>query len=139
MGAEACWLVSVIAHVEDSKRYKSAVSILQRPANTGLWDLTRSGRLTRARQSAVDAGWLHYESGGKRRPGQYWVLIPKEALQLDASPVDEDPSELFDDRLQSQDGQENEQTNDIETIENRDPNVIKRAPSLPTPKTYTYP
>ena len=30
----------------------------------------------RARQAAIDAGWLHYEPGTKSIAGKYWVTIP---------------------------------------------------------------
>ena len=75
MGADACWLVTVIAHLEDTKRYTEPVKWW----NDQLKDIVgfRSwGKLDRARKRAVEAGWLHYEPGGKGKVGKYWTMIP---------------------------------------------------------------
>jgi len=88
IGPEACWLVTVIAHTEDAKRYRGPVTFY----NEQLMPIAGFGgraRLVRARQKAMEAGWLHYEEGGKRRPGRYWILIPPNVADLPDGPIDE--------------------------------------------------
>lgn len=75
LGPEVCWLLTVIAHQEDAKRYRSAVTFW----NEQLMPLCGFGsrkRLHTARQRAIDAGWLAYLPGGKGFPGRYWVTFP---------------------------------------------------------------
>ncbi len=48
------------------------------------------GRLDRARERAVTAGWLFYRPGTNRESGVYWSLIPEAVLSsFNDSPVDE--------------------------------------------------
>lgn len=89
IGVEACWLISVIVQVEDSKRYTGAVTFwtgqLLPMAGFNSWD-----RLDRARKKAVESGWLHYRKGTKTRAAEYWATVPDEVLTAyDDSPVDE--------------------------------------------------
>lgn len=75
IGIEAVHLVTVIAMQEDSTRYSKAITFW----NGQLLPITGFqswGRLDRARQRAADAGWLHFESGGRHKAGKYWSLIP---------------------------------------------------------------
>ncbi len=74
IGPETCYLLTQIAHCEDSKHYSNGVTywseqlqLIAGMSKTGLW---------RATKRAVAAGWLHYEPGTKRRPSRYWVTIP---------------------------------------------------------------
>lgn len=93
LGPEVCWLLTVIAHQEDSKRYKGAVTYY----NEQLMPLAGFGgrsRLVRARDKAVSAGWLHYEQGGKGAPGKYWVTVPDKCEGLPDDPCDESDSIL---------------------------------------------
>lgn len=90
IGAAAAWLVTTIAHQEDAKRYSGPVTFFNEQLMPILGVASRSS-LVRARQKAVEAGWLHYEPGGKGRPGKYWVTTPPAAAALDDSPVDETP------------------------------------------------
>jgi len=89
IGIEACWLVTCIAQVEDSKHYTGPVTFwsAQLMPITGFQSW---GRLDRARQRAVETGWLYYRPGTNRQCGVYWCLIP-EAIQraFNDSPVDE--------------------------------------------------
>ena len=75
IGPEACWLLTVIAHQEDAKRYAGPVSFWNEQLMP-LCGFTSPGRLIRQRTRAVEAGWLHYEAGGKGKVGRYWVLVP---------------------------------------------------------------
>ncbi len=86
---EACWLVTCIAMVEDAKHYSAPVTFWteQLLPITGFQSW---GRLDRARERAVTAGWLHYRPGTNRQSGVYWSLIPEAVLSaFNDSPVDE--------------------------------------------------
>lgn len=88
LGPEVCWLLTVVAHQEDAKRYKGPVTYY----NDQLAPLAGCGgraRLVRARDKAIKAGWLHYEQGGKGIPGKYWVLVPENYADLSDGPCDE--------------------------------------------------
>ncbi len=92
IGADACWLLTTIASVEDAKSYRSAVTFF----NEQLMPLVGQNShdsLARVRAKAVKAGWLHYEKGGKGFAGKYWVVVPTEFTELDDGPADENPSE----------------------------------------------
>jgi hypothetical protein len=88
IGPEACWLLTIIAHQEDAKRYRGAVTYY----NEQLLPLCGFGgkdRLVRARLKAVSAGWLHYDGGSKGIPAKYWVLIPDAYQDIEDGPMDE--------------------------------------------------
>ena len=94
IGTNGFLLVTVIAHTEDAKRYTDAVTFW----NDQLMSILAFdswGQLDRARKRAVDAGWLHYEPGGKGRVGKYWTMIPSRFNDLDAGAVDCDAALLF--------------------------------------------
>ena len=87
-GPDACWLVAVIVHTEDAKRYRAPVTFWNDQLQSVLgftW-----GKLDRARKRAIAAGWLHYEPGGKGKVGRYWATIPPAFEGLAADAVDED-------------------------------------------------
>lgn len=75
MGADACWLVTQIAHLEDTKRYTEPVKFWNEQL-TDIVGFHSWGALDRARKRAIEAGWLHYEPGGKGKVGKYWTMIP---------------------------------------------------------------
>ena len=85
---EVCWLLTVVAMQEDSKRYTE-------PAKWYLEQLLplcgyKSNKsLTTAIGRAVAEGWLVYLHGSKTRPGRFWVTIPKRFECLDDGPCDE--------------------------------------------------
>ena len=90
LGPEVCWLLSIVVHTEDCKRYAGPVTFY----NEQLLPLVGIGgraRLVRARQAAQEAGWLHYEPGARNRPGKYWVTIPAAYEGLPDYPVDQTP------------------------------------------------
>lgn len=88
LGHLTCWLLTIIVHQEDAKRYSRGVTFyndkLMDLAGVKKWDT-----LDRARKVAMEEGWLHYESKGRRRPGVYWVTIPEWAAAFDDAPVDD--------------------------------------------------
>lgn len=95
LGPQVCFLLTVIAHQEDAKRYTGAVTFW----NEQLMPLVGTAKwrtLDRFRKVAVEAGWLYYENRGKRKPGVYWVLIPAWAEPLTDAPVDEGISPQMD-------------------------------------------
>jgi hypothetical protein len=75
IGRDAFCLVTVILHTEDAARYRGPVNFynsqLMETLGFSKWD-----SFNRARQRAVDSGWLVYEGDGKRSPGRYFVTIP---------------------------------------------------------------
>lgn len=88
LGPEACWLLAVIAHQEDSIRYSRRVTYY----NEQLMPLCGFGskkRLVAARCKAVGGGWLEYQAGGKGVPGTYRVLIPAAYQDVSDGPCDE--------------------------------------------------
>lgn len=90
IGRDAAWIITNVAAMEDTKRYSGAVAYW----NDHLRDVagfTSKKTFDKARKAAVNAGWLHYEPGGKGRAGLYWTLIPKDAEQfIGLSVVDPD-------------------------------------------------
>jgi len=88
LGPEVAWLLTVVAHQEDAKRYSGAVTYWNEQLMP-LCGFRSKGRLNRARQAAIDASWLHYESGGKNQAGRYWCLIPEAFGELPDGPCDE--------------------------------------------------
>ncbi|MBI1314497.1 hypothetical protein GC176_24660 [bacterium] len=88
LGPEVTWLLTVIAHQEDAKRYSGPVTYWNEQLMP-LCGFRSKGRLNRARQSAVESGWLHYETGGRTQPGRYWCLVPTGYEQLPDGPCDE--------------------------------------------------
>lgn len=95
IGATAMVLVAVVAHQEDAIRYSRAVTFY----NGQLTALVGAGSdktMIVARKRAVDAGWLHYEPGGKSRPGKYWVLAPDHTAHADDSPIEESSDDFGD-------------------------------------------
>ncbi len=93
IGADGCWLVTVIVHTEDAKRYSGAVTFYNEQLMP-LCGFSAVSTFARARERAVASGWLHYEPGVKRKPGKYWVLVPKQDNISDDSPIDESTDPL---------------------------------------------
>jgi hypothetical protein len=94
IGAEACWMLTVIAHQEDAKRYRGPVTYYNGQIMP-LCAFNYDRQLIRARNRAIAAGWLHYEQGGKSRPGTYWCTIPPQYENVPDGPMDEGTSSGF--------------------------------------------
>lgn len=88
IGPEGCWLVSVIAFVEDAKQYSGPVKYFNETL-APVCGFASIGRLSRARDKAVNAGWLHYEPGGKGIAGVYWAEIPPRYRTIPDGATDE--------------------------------------------------
>ena len=88
LGPEVCWMLTVIAHQEDAKRYSGSVTYWNEQLMT-LCGFGSRKRLVTARNRAVDLGWLYYEQGGKSKPGRYWVLVPDGLAFSEDGPCDE--------------------------------------------------
>ncbi len=86
--SEAMLLVIAILHQEDAKRYRGPITFYNGQL-APILGFTSWSRLDRARKAAIKAGWLHYESGGKRKPGLYWGMIPEHLKNVDDMPIDE--------------------------------------------------
>jgi len=83
-----CWLCTVIAHLEDSRRYTGPISFYNEQL-APLLGVKKWETLERARRLAVDHGWLAYQCGGRHKPGYYHVTIPPGLEGLDDAPCDE--------------------------------------------------
>jgi hypothetical protein len=84
IGPEACWLITVIAHTEDAKKYSGAVTYYNEQLMP-LCGFRTHSRPIRAREKAVSEGWLHYRPGGKAKAGLYWTLNPK-SCEVESAP-----------------------------------------------------
>ena len=148
IGVEACWLLTIIAQVEDSKRYSGPVTFWtgQILAVTGFQSY---GRLRRARTRAIEAGWLHYDQGTKTSAASYWVTVPDHYRDVfDDAPIDEMDIHIGHEndnsnQMNVQNGQENDKSSADETQMKRNSNAdetqIKRQHSIPTPNPIPNP
>jgi len=142
IGPDAAWLLTIIVQQEDSKRYRAAVTFW----NDQLLPLCGFGsreRLNNTRRRAVDAGWLHYEQGGKGRPGRYWVTIPPDYADVPDGPCDENKPVCRSDSERQTDGKNNIPFGNRTTNPPANQNAVrnhyrkpngKPAPSIPSPK-----
>jgi hypothetical protein len=73
IGADGFWLLAIVSATEDSAMYRHAVRFFnQQLAQLCGWSVDK---LDRVRRRCIDEGFLHYEPGGNRTPGLYWVLV----------------------------------------------------------------
>lgn len=86
-------LLVAVAHVEDSKRYTGAVTFWNDQL-LPILGLRSWSALERVRNRCIAAGWLHYEPGGKSRPGRYWVTIPARLEVLGQEPLGVNPGDF---------------------------------------------
>jgi hypothetical protein len=80
IGPEGFALLSIIVEAEDSRRYRSPARFYNDRLCNYLGISEDS--LVRIRNSCVRHGFLHYERGGKRTAGVYWVLIPESIMHI---------------------------------------------------------
>lgn len=73
IGADGCWLLTIIVATEDSKWYRSAVSFYN--AQLAMLCGWSVDKLARVRDKVIEHEFLHYEPGGNRTAGLYWVLV----------------------------------------------------------------
>lgn len=75
LGPAVCWLLAVIAHTEEEANYSGPVAISNEELLV-LCSLSKT-RFYRARQQAVEAGWLRWLPGSnKGNASRYFVTIP---------------------------------------------------------------
>ena len=87
IGATACLMLTFIAHQEDTCKYRRGVTFFNEQL-MAILGLGTQKALISVRQRAIDAGWLHYQPGGKHKAGVYWVLIPSHAEGLSDASMD---------------------------------------------------
>lgn len=92
IGSDGCYLLMTVAMTEDAKSYRGAVTFFNEQL-LPLIGCRSVDALSRIRARCIDAGWLHYEPGGKGIPGSYWVVVPTQFRGVDNAPVDENASE----------------------------------------------
>lgn len=89
MGRDAFAIVAVVLHTEDAARYRGPVTFwnsqLMETLGFAKWD-----SFNKARQKAIDAGWLMYEPVGKRRAGRYFVTVPAHCQGIPDTPLEDD-------------------------------------------------
>ena len=76
IGPDAVVLLMEVALKEDSKEYTDAPNYWNHQLMP-LCGIGSESRLVKARTNAIDAGWLHYEKGGKGKVAKYWVTVPE--------------------------------------------------------------
>lgn len=87
IGAQTCWLLTVIVLTEDKTRYVKPVTFYNRPLARDCGFGESVDKLDRIRAKAIDAGWLSYTPGTYGVPGSYFVTIPKEHQRVDTGTV----------------------------------------------------
>jgi hypothetical protein len=92
LGANVVCLLMVVAHQEDAAGYRGPVTWWNDQLKP-LIGVRTDHALIAARKKAVEAGWLHYEPGGKGVAGRYWVTVPRLYESLDAGPTAEQQGE----------------------------------------------
>lgn len=92
LGADVCWLLTVIAVQEDACGYRKPISF----HNAQLMLVGGIGsvrQLDRIRRAAVGRGWLHYVPGTRHAPAYYWVKVPPQFEGLDDGATSEQGGE----------------------------------------------
>lgn len=92
IGCDACLLIVHVASIEDAIHYSGPVSFW----NSQLMDVmgfNSPKQLNRARQRAVDAGWLTYHRDGTRSVGHYFVSVPDRYKSLKGANSDQPDGE----------------------------------------------
>lgn len=86
VGAIGVLLLIAVVQREDSRRYGSAPKFWNRHFTDRL--AISEDSLARTRKKCIDAGWLHYERGGKSVAGLYWVTLPQHVLDAREDELD---------------------------------------------------
>jgi hypothetical protein len=92
IGTDGCVLLMVIVGQEDACRYNRPVNFWNAQLATlcGI-PANNETQLRRVRDRCVKAGWLVYESGGRRKHGRYFVAIPPHVDPSNDGGCDESP------------------------------------------------
>lgn len=95
-GADMCYLVTQIAHQEDAARYAGPVTFWNEQL-MAICGFKSVRALDRAREKAINSGWLVYQKGGKGLVGKYWTTVPSQYINTPDGPMDESGihAELF--------------------------------------------
>lgn len=88
IGADGCWLLSIVAMQEDACRYRRPVLFFNQQLCT-LCGFVDDRKLVRVRDQLMGSGWLVYAPGTVRKPGSYHVQIPVHASELEDESMDE--------------------------------------------------
>lgn len=91
IGPDGAWLLTIIAHTEDARRYTGPVTFWNEQL-ISLMGLNSRKQLDRIRDRCVASGWLHYERDSRRTVGRYWVLVPQDFGGMDDTDVSCDAS-----------------------------------------------
>lgn len=94
IGRDAFCIVAVVLHTEDAARYRGPVrfynSQLMETLGFAKWE-----SFAKARQRAIESGWLSYAGDGKRSAGQYFVTVPDGYGDICDSPIEESSPESY--------------------------------------------
>jgi hypothetical protein len=94
IGRDAFCIVAVVLHTEDAARYRGPVRFynaqLMETLGFAKWE-----SFAKARQRAIDCGWLVYSGDGKRSAGQYFVTVPEGYGDICDSPIEESSPESY--------------------------------------------
>jgi hypothetical protein len=143
IGPLGAYLVTIIAHQEDSCRYRRPVTFYDGQLMPIL-GVTSQETLTTARRKAVAAGWLAYRPGHKGRASTYFACIPSHVSGTEDGAIDEG-TDLDSPDLRSEKSTESRSNADriqIEIGSNPDGKVPPFFPSpvpTPLPKENTHP
>lgn len=137
IGERGCWLLSMVAITEDTRRYSSPPTFYNCQL-TAFMGTPSAQILMRTRQRCIDAGWLHYEAGTKSQAGVYWVTVPPEHELIPDGALGEDLTRAI---QNMNSGSVSKMHIDPES--KRNPSVIdpelKCAPSYPIPNPNPLP
>jgi len=88
IGQQAVLLCVYVSHTEDAMRYTGPCKFWNEQLMNVL-GFTSPKQLDRARDKAIQAGWLVYERPQNRAVGRYYTTVPEQYASLDDTPVGE--------------------------------------------------
>jgi hypothetical protein len=87
IGPAACYLLCIIAHAEDARRYAGPAEFW-RTQLLKVLGFRSPKQLVEARKKAISGGWLVYEQDGTRGVGKYFVTIPERFAGLSDAAIE---------------------------------------------------
>jgi hypothetical protein len=145
IGQQAVLLCVYVSHTEDAMRYTGPCKFWNEQLMNVL-GFTSPKQLDRARDKAIEAGWLVYERPQNRAVGKYYTTVPEQYASLDDTPVGENggnrsgihstnhsPNRSESDPITSQKG--DEYGNECET----NSGMKSGKPSMPIPSPPPHP